>query len=308
MAVNRVAPIEIIDAYRWEKRSKIITRDFHRIGGLMNFTHFSHLSAEPPTPMHYHRGIMEIHCIIKGRRVTRLLREGKTDTFVYTGGEAMVVFPGEYHATGDERQQEPCELVAFQLNLTEPEDFLGLNPSRGAELCRRLAAFEHRVVRMNDDDMALLRRAFQLFSSSVPRDRDAGLVHLVCFIYRFLSFEPVDAPLRTPSDAHIQRTIAYIEANVTEPLTLSQLAGVAGYSLSRFKTRFREETGQTPALYVTACRVERAKAALEHTDRSVTDLAYDLGWSSGNYFCTVFKKLTGLSPLQYRRLSRGGEG
>ena len=51
-------------------------------------------------------------------------------------------------------------------------------------------------------------------------------------------------------------------------------------------------------------KVEQAKLALERTDRSVTDIAYDLGWSSGNYFCTVFKKLTGVSPLQYRKQSR----
>ena len=82
------------------------------------------------------------------------------------------------------------------------------------------------------------------------------------------------------------------------------VAGLSGYSLSRFKTRFREETGQTPALYITALRVERAKLELERTDQSVTDIAFNLGWSSGNYFCTVFKKLTGVSPLTYRRQNR----
>ena len=98
--------------------------------------------------------------------------------------------------------------------------------------------------------------------------------------------------------------IEYVEQNVAEPISLSALADIAGCSLSRFKTRFREETGQTPALYITATKVERAKQELERTDQSVTDIAYNLGWSSGNYFCTVFKKLTGLSPLQYRKQSR----
>ena len=51
-------------------------------------------------------------------------------------------------------------------------------------------------------------------------------------------------------------------------------------------------------------KVEQAKLALEQTDQSVTDIAYNLGWSSGNYFCTVFKKLTGMSPLQYRKQNR----
>ena len=126
----------------------------------------------------------------------------------------------------------------------------------------------------------------------------------MCFLYRFLDLPPVEAPLRAPSDEGIRRAIAYVSENLSEPIPLSMLAGVAGYSLSRFKTRFREQTGQTPALYVPSRKVERAKLELERTDESITDIAYNLGGSSGNYFCSVFKKLTGTSPLQYRKQSR----
>ena len=297
-------PIELIDAFRWEKRSKIITRDVHGVSGLMNLTHFSLLTSEPSTPMHFHSGILEIHCIVKGRSVVRLYQDGDVTNVTYTGGEALAVFPGEYHARGDESHQDPCELYALQLNLTESSDFLGLNAARGEALCRRLKALPHRLVRTEANDLALLREAFALFSTGEKQDRDAGVAHLVCFLYRFLALPPVEALLRAPSDERIRRVIEYAAQNITEPLPLSTLAAISGYSLSRFKIRFREETGQTPALYVNASKVEQAKLALERTDRSVTDIAYDLGWSSGNYFCTVFKKLTGVSPLQYRKQSR----
>lgn len=306
MAVD-ATPFELIDSFQWEKRRKIITRDVHGVSGLMNFTHFSHLAAEPATPMHIHTGVMEIHCIVKGRSMVRLEQDGETRTVTYTGGEALAVFPGESHARGNESLQEPCELYAMQLNLMEADDFLGLNPARGGELCRRLAALPHRLARTGEDDLALLRQAFALFSTHSKEDRDAGVAHLVCFLYRFLAMPPVEALLRAPSDERIRKVIEYVAENVAEPMTLSMLAGVAGYSLSRFKTRFREETGQTPSLYVTASKVEVAKLALERTDRSITDIGYSLGWSSGNYFCTVFKKLTGLSPLQYRKQSRLSE-
>ena len=297
-------PIELIDAFRWEKRSKIITRDIHGVGGLMNFTHFSLLSSEPSTPMHFHSGVLEIHCMVKGRGIARLYQEGSTRTVTYTGGEALAVFPGEYHARGDESRQDPCELFAMQLNLTEGADFLGLNAARGEALCKRLRALPHRLVRTEANDLALLREAFALFSTGERQDRDAGVAHLVCFLYRFLTLPPVEALLRAPSDERIRRVIEYAAQNISEPLPLSTLAAISGYSLSRFKIRFREETGQTPALYVNASKVEQAKLALERTDDSVTDIAYNLGWSSGNYFCTVFKKLTGVSPLQYRKQSR----
>jgi AraC-like DNA-binding protein len=118
----------------------------------------------------------------------------------------------------------------------------------------------------------------------------------------------VEAMMRAPADERIQRVLDFVEANISEPFSLSTLASLSGYSLSRFKTRFREETGQTPALYVSALRVERAKLELERTNQSITDIAYNLGWSSGNYFCTVFKKLTGVNPLTYRRQNRLEDG
>ena len=301
-------PFELVDSFTWEKRSKIITRDVHGVSGLMNFTYFSHLASEPSTPMHYHQGIMEIHCIVKGRSMIQLVRDGQTQTLTYTGGEAMAVFPGECRARGNGSRQEPCELYAVQLNLAEADDFLGLNPEKGRALCEGLAHMPRRLVRLGAQDLALMRHAFGLFATRDAADRDAGVAHLLCFLYRFLRLPPVEAMMREPADERIQRVLDFVEANISEPFSLSTLAGLSGYSLSRFKTRFREETGQTPALYVSALRVERAKLALERTDQSITDIAYNLGWSSGNYFCTVFKKLTGVSPLIYRRQSRLEDG
>ncbi len=304
MAQKTTESIEMIDSFTWGDRDKIITRDVHGISGLMNFTYVNRLAAKPASPLHYHRGIIEIHCVIKGRKVTQLERDGQRETISCTGGQAMVIRPGEHHAAGADSRQEPCECLSVQLNLSEGNDFLGLNRERGQELCARFSAFPHRMVSLGEREHTLLRDAFALFASHDPVGREAGLAHLVCFLYRFLNLPPVDTPLRIPSDIHIREAVAYIEQNIAEPLTLEELASLAGYSLSRFKVRFREETGQTPALYITSRKVERAKTDLEQTDRSVTEIAYDLGWSSGNYFCSVFKKMTGVSPLHYRRQSR----
>ena len=300
--------LELIDNFTWEKHSKIITRDVHGVSGLMNVTYFRHLASEPSTPLHYHRGILEIHCIVKGRSVIQLSLNDRIETLSCTGGEAMAVFPGECHTRGNGSHQEPCELYALQLNLTEADDFLGLNPEKGRALCESLERTSRRLVRMSPDDLSLLRRAFGLFTTQDAADRDAGVAHLLCFLYRFLRLPPVETMMRTPSDERIQRVLDHVEQNICEPFSLETLAGLSGYSLSRFKTRFREETGQTPALYISALRVEHAKLELERTNQSITDIAYNLGWSSGNYFCTVFKKLTGVSPLTYRRQNRIEDG
>lgn len=305
-AEKNIAAIEMFDAFRWEERNKIITRDVHGVGGLMNFTHINWLGSRPASPLHYHGDVMEIHCIIKGRRDTKVYVDGSWEEHVQTGGEAFVVFPGELHVTSTDRHQGPCELYAVQLNLAEADDFLGLNPERGRALCRRLLELKSRHVRLGPDELNLLREAFQRIGNRNPiPERDAGVAHLLCFLYRFLTLSPAPAPVKAPSDERILSALRYIDENLVEPLPLEALAGVTGYSLSRFKSKFREEVGQTPAAYITTVRVERAKEALERDDTSITDIAYNLGWSSSNYFCAVFKKLTGVSPLQYRRQNRG---
>jgi len=129
-------------------------------------------------------------------------------------------------------------------------------------------------------------------------------MHLVCFLYRMLKMPPTQLPLPTTSNRSIQRVINYIHENITEPLDLKELASLAGYSLSRFKTKFRAETGQTPAFYISTVKIEHAKMLLLESNQSITAIAYNLGWSSSNYFCTVFRKLTGISPLQYRKNNR----
>ena len=302
---KNIAPIEMFDAFCWEERKKIITRDVHGISGLGNITHINWLGSKPASPPHYHSGVMEIHCIIKGRRDTKVYVDGSWEEHAHTGGEAFVVFPGEIHVTSTDRHQGPCELYAVQLNLAEADAFLGLNPERGRALCQRLLALKSRHLRLGPEELNLLRDAFRLIGNRNPiPERDAGVAHLLCFLYRFLALPSSPAPVKAPSDERIQAVLKYIDENLTEPLPLETLAALTGYSLSHFKAKFREEVGQTPAAYVTSSKVERAREALERGDSSITDIAYNLGWSSSNYFCAVFKKLTGMSPIEYRKQNR----
>ena len=80
-----------------------------------------------------------------------------------------------------------------------------------------------------------------------------------------------------------------------------ELAQASNYSLSRFKAKFKEELGITPAEYITLQKMDRAQMLLKTTDDSITDIAYQLGFSSSNYFCSVFKKTLSYSPAAYRK-------
>lgn len=97
---------------------------------------------------------------------------------------------------------------------------------------------------------------------------------------------------------------SYAAAQLEEPLSLDDLADKAGLSLSRFKARFREETGETPRSYINRLKIQQAQAFLRQGD-SITAVSQRLGFSTPNYFATVFRRFTAMSPVEYARRSGG---
>ena len=72
----------------------------------------------------------------------------------------------------------------------------------------------------------------------------------------------------------------YMRTHISEKLQLSELADIAGYSLSFFKVKFKKEVGITPPEYINLQKFEAAKKLLTETNQSITDIAYSLGFSS----------------------------
>lgn len=302
------APItEIKDHYIWEKNKHIITEDVHGISGLGNFTHQKQLSSEPPSRTHYHSDLLEIHCILKGTRLTNIMTGNRTEHYLLSGGEGIVVFPNEAHNNGV-IQQGFSEFYALQVRVSGEHGFLGLDEEYSHLLREQLMNMEHRHVKVPFTYISLVQQAFDLFSSQDPMQRRIGVQYLTCFLFQFPRMNPVaedsSSTVEEQSDSRIWFALKYIEENYREPISLERLAQEAGYSLSYFESKFLKEMGITLKSYVNKYKVEKAKELLVTTDEPITDLAYRMGWSSSNYFCTVFKKYAGVSPLQYRKLRK----
>lgn len=87
-----------------------------------------------------------------------------------------------------------------------------------------------------------------------------------------------------------------------EDLAIDTVAAAVGLSTGYFYELFHRATGYTPAQYQMRQRIGAAKRLLLGGQVSITDIALDLGFSSSQYFSTVFRKIVGLTPIQYRHL------
>jgi AraC family transcriptional regulator len=99
----------------------------------------------------------------------------------------------------------------------------------------------------------------------------------------------------------LSRVLDYVEGNLEGNLTLDRLASVACLSRFHFARSFKAATGDSPHQYVSAKRLERAKALLTRGDRSVVDIALALNFSCQANFARAFRQVTGQTPGQYRR-------
>ncbi|WP_438444119.1 helix-turn-helix domain-containing protein [Gorillibacterium sp. sgz5001074] len=99
----------------------------------------------------------------------------------------------------------------------------------------------------------------------------------------------------------IENAIGYIQANYAEPVTLQELARQAGLSVRQFSRLFRQQTGLSFSGYLQMCRVEAACRLLQTTRMSIRDTAHSVGYTDLKFFHRLFKRITGVTPLSYRK-------
>ena len=115
----------------------------------------------------------------------------------------------------------------------------------------------------------------------------------------------VNAVSRSPElSSQIRACCDYIEMNLEQPLTLSDLAERAGYTEYYFSRRFRKETGIGIQEYIRNARIRRAKVLLDATDDSIAEIGERLQFCSGSHFSRVFHQVTGVTPRQWRLSER----
>jgi len=101
-------------------------------------------------------------------------------------------------------------------------------------------------------------------------------------------------------DSPIRNAQEFIENNITEKISVEELATRFAIGRRHFERRFKKATNNTPVEYIQRVKIEAAKKMLESGNKNVSEVMYEVGYADIKAFRSVFKKITGLSPIEYK--------
>lgn len=101
-------------------------------------------------------------------------------------------------------------------------------------------------------------------------------------------------------DEPIRKAQEFIEKNIQEKITVEQLASMLALGRRNLERRFKKATSNTVVEYMQRVKIEAAKMSLESSRANINEVMYQVGYNDNKAFRTTFKRITGLSPIQYR--------
>lgn len=159
---------------------------------------------------------------------------------------------------------------------------------------------------LNEDVISLYRYAILIAEAQEANYQQAlagivsNLMSMAIYLSRNRDFNKSDV------SSLINSAKIVAQENIST-ITPEKMAENVCMSYSKFRKIFKEYTGFSPLQYIQEVRINMAKTLLTNTSKSIKEIAFELGYENKDYFFTVFKKITGITPASYRIQTRGGE-
>lgn len=157
---------------------------------------------------------------------------------------------------------------------------------------------------LNEEIIALYKRAIIIAEAQEANYQQAlsgiacNLVSMAIYLSRNRDFNKSDIA------SQMNQAKIAVHENISA-ITPEELARITCMSYSKFRKIFKEYTGFAPSQYIQEVRITMAKELLTNTSKSIKEIAIELGYENKDYFFTVFKKVTGSTPITYRRHTQG---
>jgi len=191
------------------------------------------------------------------------------------------------------RRERP-DLVLLDLMMPELDGFGVLERMQTEETIRHVPVIVLTGQVLTEEDMARLNRGVATVLSKGVFSAEETLAHVEGVLAR-------TGRLGSEAQRLVRKGMAYIHEHYAEPVTREDVARHVSMSQDYLTRCFRQELGVTPMAYLNRYRVKQARALLAAGEKSVTEVAFAVGFSDSNYFSHVFRQEVGMSPSAYRR-------
>jgi len=278
---------------------RIVMRPASLRPALVQLGRYNYTSARSGLGPHRHHSSIEICFLVRGSQTYRVGGE----LYSLRGGDVFVTFPNELHSTGG-MPEEKGVLYWMILAMPQPgQTFPGMDARESRALAAALSGLPRRHFRGSLKMKEHLDSFTRIFHEPGRVLRSCAMANqMVAFLLEVLSCAQ-SAPRAQPARS-LAPVLERIHKHPGEELGIPTLAALAGLSEARFKARFRQETGIPPGEFVLRVRIDEAKRQLLHRKKSITEIAFDLGFSTSQYFATVFRRFTGMSPKGFQQTQK----
>lgn len=259
-------------------------------------------------PKHRNGGL-EVHYIAQGHLHWEI--EGRP--FLVPPHSVFFTFPWEKHgSTADFEPGHFFHFVVFRVNHPEQKNTgtlrlaagFGLSKAEQREIFSKLLAIRKRCFAASSDfRWAMARLTKELAQpGSMARTNIIALSRVVlCELVK--NARSTEAPGHENFSSHprVLRFADELRTRCAEPWTLGSMAAACRLKRTQFETLTKELTGDTPSRLLNRFRVRQSQVPLKNSTKTITEIAFDTGFSSSQYFSRIFKGLVGVTPSQYRR-------
>lgn len=256
----------------------------------------------------HRNGGLEIHYIAQGHLHWEI--EGRP--FLVPPHSVFFTFPWERH--GSCVDFEPGHFFHFVVFRTRNQTAMnpkklrlaaefGLSNSEQDGIFSRLSSARNRCFAASPDfAWAMTQLAGELeHPNLLARTKIVALSRvMLCELAKSVRSNQARSPKNYASEPRVLKFANELAARCSEPWTLNSMAAACRLKRTQFEVLTKELTGDTPSRLLNRFRVRQSQLPLRSGHKTITEIAFDAGFSSSQYFSRIFKNLIGITPSQYR--------
>lgn len=190
-------------------------------------------------------------------------------------------------------QKEKVDLVLLDLQMPEMDGFGVLEAMRDNESTREIPVIVVTGKTLTEDDMQRLNQGVAVVLRKGMFSTDETVAHIESALEQKRN-------LSEDTQRLVRKAMAYIHTHYSEPVSRQTIARHINISEDYLTFCFRQEMGTTPIKYLQRYRVNQSKILLKNSQKTITEIAMDVGFSDSGYFSRIFHRETGMSPDHFR--------